>query len=73
LPPATAAARGTGKIAEDHLAVSGIVVDVPAKGGFATIVALADGTTSMYISTGGGQLSGHLRSRLDGARIGWPR
>ena len=30
------------------------MVDVPAKGGFVTIVGLADGTSSMYTSVGGG-------------------
>jgi hypothetical protein len=40
--------------APDHPSVSGLVVDVPAEGGFATVVALTDGTTSMYTSTGGG-------------------
>lgn len=38
----------------EHPDVSGLVVDVPAQGGFATIVALTDDTTSMYTSTGGG-------------------
>jgi hypothetical protein len=32
----------------------GVVVDIPSEGGFVTLVALADGTTSMYTSTGGG-------------------
>ncbi len=36
--------------------MSGIVVDVPSGGAFATIVALTDNTTSMYTSTGGGTL-----------------
>jgi hypothetical protein len=34
----------------------GVVVDIPASGGFVTIVALADNTTSMYTSTGGGTI-----------------
>lgn len=37
-----------------HPDVSGMVVDLAASGGFATFVALTDGTTSMYTSTGGG-------------------
>ena len=38
-----------------HPDVVGAVVDLPgSNGGHATIVALADGTTSMYTSTGGG-------------------
>lgn len=36
----------------DYATVSGIVVDVPALGGFATLVALADNTTSLYTSVG---------------------
>jgi hypothetical protein len=40
----------------DHPDVSGLVVDVPAEGGFATVVALTDNTTSMYTSTGGGTI-----------------
>ena len=44
-----------------HPNVSGVVVDVPAQGGFATLVALTDNTTSLYTSTGGGTigLGGH--------------
>jgi hypothetical protein len=40
----------------EHPDVSGVVVDVPSGGSFATIVALTDDTTSMYTSTGGGTL-----------------
>ena len=40
----------------DHPDVSGVVVDVPAQGGFATFVALTDNTTSLYTSTGGGTI-----------------
>jgi hypothetical protein len=40
----------------DHSDASGLVVDVPAQVGFATVVALADNTTSMYTSTGGGTI-----------------
>lgn len=36
--------------------VLGVVVDIPADGGFVTVVALADGTTSMYTSVGGGTI-----------------
>jgi hypothetical protein len=36
--------------------VSGVVVDIPSQGGFVTIVALADDTTSMYTSVGGGTI-----------------
>jgi hypothetical protein len=39
-----------------HPDISGVVVDVPAQGGFATVVGLTDDTTSMYTSTGGGTI-----------------
>lgn len=39
---------------ESRTYVAGVVVDIPAEGGFATVVALADSTTSMYTSVGGG-------------------
>ena len=39
-----------------HPRVCGVVVDVPASGGFATVVALADNTTSLYTSVGGGSI-----------------
>ena len=42
--------------APDYPDVSGLVVDVRGEGGFATVVSLADGTTSMYTSTGGGMI-----------------
>ncbi len=45
-----AAVRGLVSSSPDSPDVSGIVVDVPGSGGFASIVALADGTTSMYTS-----------------------
>ena len=35
--------------------MSGVVVDIPADGGgFATLIAMSEGTTSLYLSTGGG-------------------
>jgi hypothetical protein len=40
----------------DHPDVAGVVVDIPATGGSATVVALADNTTSLYTSTGGGTI-----------------
>jgi hypothetical protein len=41
----------------EHPGVSGLVVDIPAGGGaVATLVAMADGTTSLYSSTGGGTI-----------------
>ena len=42
--------------AGDHPGVSGVVVDIPSSGAFATVVALTDNTTSMYTSTGGGSI-----------------
>jgi hypothetical protein len=41
----------------EHPGVSGLVVDIPAGGGaFATLVAMGDGSTSLYSSTGGGTI-----------------
>lgn len=40
----------------DHPNVFGVVVDIPSSGGWATVVALGDGTTSMYTSVGGGTI-----------------
>jgi len=40
----------------DHPDVYGVVVDIPAQGGHATVVALGDNTTSLYTSTGGGTI-----------------
>jgi hypothetical protein len=40
----------------EHPDVSGVVVDIPASGGSATLVALTDNTTSLYTSTGGGTI-----------------
>lgn len=39
-----------------HPDVSGLVVDVPAQGGWASLVAMTDGTTSLYTSVGGGTI-----------------
>ena len=39
---------------DDHPDVYGLVIDMPGQGGYATVVALGDNTTSMYTSTGGG-------------------
>lgn len=47
--------------------VCGIVVDIPSSGGHATVVALADGTTSMYTSVGGGVLGAGTHSRVAAA------
>ena len=40
----------------EHPDVAGLVVDIPSEGGYATIVALTDDTTSLYTSTGGGTI-----------------
>ena len=48
--------RATIQRREDHPDVYGVVVDIPAQGGHATVVALGDNTTSLYTSTGGGTI-----------------
>jgi hypothetical protein len=50
------AGRGWIAATPAHPRVCGVVVDVPASGGFATVVALADDTTSLYTSVGGGAI-----------------
>src|SRR5690242_2945562 len=40
----------------EHPEVLGTVIDIPSSGGMASIAAMADGTTSMYTSTGGGTI-----------------
>lgn len=49
-------ANGLALPSAGHPDVSGLVVDIPARGGFATVVALTDNTTSLYTSTGGGTI-----------------
>ena len=44
--------------------MAGVVVDVPAEGGFATVVALTDDTTSMYTSVGGGVIGAGEHRRV---------
>jgi hypothetical protein len=39
-------------------AVYGVLMDIGARNGIATVVSLADGTTSLYTSTGGGIIGG---------------
>ena len=48
--------RDLAQISSDHPRVLGAVIDIPSSGGFASVVALADGTTSMYTSSGGGTI-----------------
>lgn len=45
-----------GKAPPEHPNVLGAVVDIPREGGVASVVALADGTMSMYTSTGAGTI-----------------
>ena len=45
-------ANGLATPSADHPDVSGLVIDIPARGGFVTVVALTDSTTSMYTSVG---------------------
>lgn len=40
----------------EHPDIAGVVVDIPGQGGFATVIALADDTASLYTSTGGGTI-----------------
>jgi hypothetical protein len=45
-----------GKAPPEHPDVLGAVIDIPSEGGTASVVAMADGTTSLYTSTGGGTI-----------------
>jgi hypothetical protein len=45
-----------GKAPSDHPDVLGAVIDIPSDGGIASVVGMADGTTSLYTSTGGGTI-----------------
>jgi hypothetical protein len=47
-----------------HPDVSGLVVDMTASGGYATLVALTDNTTSMYTSGGGGTIGAGERPQI---------
>jgi len=40
----------------EHARVAGAVIDIPADGGYATVVAMTDNSTSMYTSVGGGTI-----------------
>jgi hypothetical protein len=46
---------------DDHPDVYGLVIDMPGQGGYASVVALGDNTTSMYTSTGGGIIGAGFR------------
>jgi hypothetical protein len=54
----------------EHPDVSGVVVDIPASGGTATIVALTDNTTSLYTSTGGGTIGAGEHTNVAAATHG---
>ena len=45
-----------GEAPPEHPDVLGTVIDIPREGGMASVVAMADGATSMYTSTGGGTI-----------------
>ncbi len=49
-----AVSLGMQKPPAEHSDVYGMVIDIPQGGGYATLVAMADSSTSMYISNGGG-------------------
>lgn len=51
----------------EHPDVLGVVVDIPREGGTASVVAMADGTTSMYTSTGGGTIGAGAHESVAGA------
>ncbi len=53
------------KRAGDH--VLGVVIDWSVGGNFATFVAMADGTSSMYLSSGGGTIGAGGRPGIDAA------
>ena len=52
---------------DDHPEVYGLVVDIPAQGGHATLVALGGNTTSFYTSTGGGTIGAGERPQVAAA------
>jgi hypothetical protein len=56
--------RGTVTTTAAHPRVGGVVIDVPSSGGFATIVALGDNTTSLYTSVGGGTIGAGRHKRV---------
>ena len=49
-------AAGTQSPAPSHPDVLGVVIDIPLDDSHLTVMTLADGTTSMYTSTGGGTI-----------------
>lgn len=63
----SAVIQGLAAPGPDHLEVSGVVVDIPMRGAFATFVALTDGTVSMYMSTGGGTIGAGTHTEVSAA------
>jgi hypothetical protein len=59
-----AVAEGLEPPSADHPRVSGVVIDVPSGGSYATIVALTDNTTSMYTRVGGGTIGAGEHARV---------
>lgn len=49
-----AVSHGLPKPPAEHSDVYGMVIDIPQGGGYATLVAMCDTSTSMYVSNGGG-------------------
>ena len=66
-------AEQSGDPPPDHVSVLGAVVDIPAEGGMASVVAMADGSASMYTSTGGGVIGGGKHEAVEGAVHGLGR
>lgn len=60
LPPAEAGVKPD----EQHREVWAVVVDLAPDAGTATLVGMADGSTSMYTSTGGGMIGGGRHERV---------
>jgi hypothetical protein len=48
--------NGLAEPPSSHPNVSGVMIDIPARAGFVTLVALTDDTTSLYTSVGGGTI-----------------
>ncbi len=56
-----------GEAPPDHPDVLGTVIDIPSEGDMASAVAMADGTTSLYTSTGGGTIGAGAHDVVVGA------
>lgn len=53
----------------EHPEVAGVVIDVPMGEDWVTIVAMGEGTTSMYTSTGGGTIGGGQHEAVRAASL----